>query len=97
MYEALIKALRTCVDKDKDCSDCPYAEKCGADKTGRLVPMVDAAQALEDSIDSVPVVRCKDCRWSKTFHDGNWCRKYHHDVGNDWYCAGGERKDNVSP
>lgn len=63
MYEALIKALRTCVDKDKDCSDCPYEEKCGADKTGRLVPMVDAAQALEDSIDFMPVVLCMDCKW----------------------------------
>ena len=65
MYEALIKALRTCVDNDKDCSDCPYEERCRTDKTGRLVPMVDAAQALEDSINSVPVVLCGECEFFK--------------------------------
>jgi len=47
------------------------------------------------TIDAVPVVRCKDCR----FHEdeqpgmvycpatvGGW-------VENDWFCKGGERKD----
>ena len=53
------------------------------------------------TIDAVPVVRCKDCKYwdighteecdnsdSVCFHNG-WCKP-------DWFCADGERKTNVT-
>ena len=50
------------------------------------------------TIDAVPVVRCKDCRWGREvcgniecFADINVPTEYH---GYEWYCPNGERKDN---
>lgn len=49
------------------------------------------------TIDSVPVVRCKDCRYHEDEQPGmvycpatvgGW-------VEDDWFCKGGERKDDV--
>lgn len=46
-------------------------------------------------VDAVEVVRCKDCRWHEREQPGmvycpntvgNW-------VENDWYCKGGERRE----
>lgn len=48
MCDELIIALRTCVDKDKDCFECPYYERCMNNTSGKLVPMVDAADAIEE-------------------------------------------------
>lgn len=48
MNDKLIEALRTCVDKDKVCSICPYFERCMNDTSGKFVVMVDAADALEE-------------------------------------------------
>ena len=55
-----------------------------------------AIQALSAStIDAVPVVRCKDCRWHEEEQSGmvycpatvgGW-------VEDNWFCKGGERKD----
>ena len=42
------------------------------------------------TIDAVPVVRCKDCKYSKT----RLCEN--EDNYDDWFCADGERKDEVS-
>lgn len=58
MYEELVIALRTCVDKDKGCSECPYyAKKCMYNTNGKHPAMVDAADAIEKL--SKPVVRGK--------------------------------------
>lgn len=48
MYDALVKALRVCVDKDKGCDDCPYMAKCLTNKSGKHVAMVDAADAIKE-------------------------------------------------
>ena len=40
------------------------------------------------TIDAVPVVRCKDCKYFKTRLCEN---ENNHD---DWFCADGERKEN---
>jgi hypothetical protein len=56
---------------------------------------VDAVEQIENfleynTVDAVPVVRCKDCKYYMTIHctcDG-CC------ISDDWYCADGERKDN---
>lgn len=49
------------------------------------------------TIDAVPVVRCKDCRWGKEacgniecFADMNVPSEYH---GYEWFCPSGERKE----
>ena len=47
MYEELIAALHTCVDKDKGCSECSYYEKCMTNTSGKHAAMVDAADAIE--------------------------------------------------
>ena len=49
---------------------------------------VDAEQiANAPTVDAVPVVRCKDCRYFKT----RLCEN--EDNHDDWFCADGERKD----
>lgn len=58
--------------------------------------MVGAKNALDEmpTIDAVPVVRCKDCKyWERDaiFKDG-WCRGKQQ--GNpEWFCADGERRE----
>lgn len=47
MHDELITALRTCVDKDKDCPECPYYERC-MHASGKHAAMVDAADAIEE-------------------------------------------------
>lgn len=42
-----------------------------------------------DEMPVVPVVRCKECKWS---HDGN-CIKHGIAITDSFYCAGGERRD----
>lgn len=48
MYDELISALRTCVDKEKDCADCPYYHTCMNNTSGKHAAMVDAADAIEE-------------------------------------------------
>ena len=49
---------------------------------------VDVKQ-IEDAptVDAVPVVRCKDCKYFKTWLCQN------EDNSDNWFCADGERKD----
>ena len=55
-------------------------------------------QIVKDAptVDAVPVVRCKDCRWGREscgniecFVDINIPTEYH---GHDWFCPNGERR-----
>lgn len=55
-------------------------------------------------IDAVPVVRCKDCKWSVPATNGKWQNGYRCKCSNspvyetfwwlegDWFCADGERE-----
>ena len=61
--------------------------------------MAAAKNALDEmpTIDTVPVVRCKDCRWGREicgviecFVDSNIPPEYH---GYEWFCPNGERRD----
>ena len=52
------------------------------------------------TIDAVPVVRCKDCRYSDDYYNDGGCYCKHPEQGMrcigtnwNWYCADGERKD----
>ena len=52
---------------------------------------VDALQiAIAPTVDAVPVVRCKDCKYFKT----RLCEN--EDSSDGWFCADGERKDEVT-
>ena len=52
---------------------------------------VDAKQIADaPTVDAVPVVRCKDCKYFKT----RLCEN--EDNYDDWFCADGERKYEVS-
>lgn len=55
------------------------------------------------TIDAVPVVRCKDCKWYEIYQlkaDGtddrrykpSYCTLFRHRFKPDWFCADGERK-----
>ena len=57
--------------------------------------------------DAVPVIRCKDCLYSRRLdrndpHDDRyaegrlWCRKLCEDVCPDDYCSNAERKENIN-
>ena len=55
----------------------------------QLGGLVDVVEFLNDmpTVDAVPVVRCKDCKYFKT----RLCEN--EDNYDDWFCADGERKD----
>ena len=69
----------------------------GMEKDGKLVFAAceikqDFADMISNAptIDAVPVVRCKDCKYFKTLLCQN------EDNHDDWFCADGERKYEVS-
>ncbi len=43
------------------------------------------------TVDAVPVIRCKNCRWGKETCGNIECNGEYH--GFDWYCANGKRKE----
>lgn len=69
-----------------------------------LVPFRDIKKSIEaaKTVDAVPVVRCKDCKWFADNNDGNWfgCWLFQtiqiipEDTPKpDDYCSYGEGKD----
>lgn len=57
----------------------------------------------EPTVDAVPVVRCKDCKyWHKEIHNGteyfnfSSCDLNHGGDGNNFYCADAERRTDDS-
>lgn len=49
----------------------------------------------KQTIDAVPVVRCGECKY---YHNSLLCSMYSEgmDTPEDWFCADGKRKDDVS-
>ena len=57
----------------------------------------------QPTVDAVPVVRCKDCKWCEMqlTHNGeidrrykqHFCNFFETDIELNFYCAAGERKD----
>lgn len=48
-------------------------------------------------VDAVPVVRCKDCRWRTGLEEHTaWHPCDEMAVNDNWFCADGEKKDDVS-
>ena len=54
------------------------------------------------TVDAVPVIRCKDCKYWNNEHDIHWCNNHSHFRGEEWtmfdeddYCSYGERKEDA--
>lgn len=53
-------------------------------------------EAIRDAptVEAVPVIRCRDCRWGREVCGNIECNfdvpEYH---GYDWYCANGDKKN----
>lgn len=114
--EKVIKGLEShrertvCVNEEGEV--CPYFsyEDCHRRLTDDALELLKAhalySDALEilkvqrPTVDAVPVVRCKDCKW---FRDSNgidgfcYCDRIYRRCGTHWFCADGERKtDNAN-
>lgn len=68
--------------------------------TGYALSADEVAKAVEvaPTIDAVPVVRCKDCKWWGDIDPRNrytdcYCHVVECSTEPDWFCADGERKD----
>lgn len=55
--------------------------------------------SIQPTIDAVPVVRCKDCKYVIPYESGGFnclsCPNVDRDVDENWFCAYGERKTEV--
>lgn len=45
-----------------------------------------------ESVDAVPVVRCRDCLWRHDDSSPAWLPCMERETPNDWFCADGERR-----
>lgn len=43
------------------------------------------------TVDAVPVIRCRNCRWGKETCGNIECNMEYHSY--DWYCPNGEREE----
>lgn len=72
---------------------CSEEDKCIQRTIKRCMGELDKAPA----IDTVEIVRCKDCEKWDAFADGldgaGYCYKWHDNVQSDGYCYYGERKE----
>ena len=91
VYVAVDEDRHDCIDVDLEMFDDigggPLIEE-------RIHNRCTALSVLEEldsapTIDAVPVVRCKDCKYFKT----RLCEN--EDNYDDWFCADGERKNDV--
>lgn len=46
----------------------------------------------QTTIDAVPVVRCKDCKWFGGKYN-DYCFRDEYNHAGDWFCADGERRE----
>lgn len=65
-------------------------------KTCQLVGQMLA----EESVDAVPVARCKDCKYFDSGDNGvdrwEYCKKNRIDVSEEWLCKSGIRREDKS-
>ena len=88
------------IDADKMCDDLATVDR-------QYETMIDWAIRVtkaQPTVDAVPVVRCKDCKYNKEHHPFNgkeritvfWCemenRNARHNNNPDWFCADWKRK-----
>lgn len=75
--------------------DCPNGYSDTYDKS-MILALIDEAP----TVDAVPVIRCKDCRWYKTNYLWNGRKQrvcvieaYEPSRKADWFCSRAERKE----
>lgn len=86
-----------------DCADCDkeLRGKSKACEFDRVYTKMDFCGWLDDAptVDAVPVVRCKGCKYWDAFPsstlapDHHECKRIRIHTTAEWYCAEGERKD----
>ena len=61
------------------------------------IPVEDLIEYLKKDGNLVEVVRCKDCKYTRTDGcDAIYCEKWDYwEIPEDFYCAYGERKENA--
>lgn len=67
-----------------------------------LCPLDEVSGVIDacPTVDAVPVVRCKDCKYRIYKHVNDWigeiggCSIFNHPMPNDAFCSFGERKEN---
>jgi len=91
------------IDADALKDMCVYASPCTSwEQESKLIDLIDA----QPTIDAVPVVRCKDCKWYGIYEgkqDGTPDKRHKPSVclmgpyakrrDQDWFCADAERRE----
>ena len=58
---------------------------------GKRLLLIDVAP----TIDAVPVVRCRDCKWRNDQDRSFWTPCDELKVADNWFCADGERREDA--
>lgn len=81
------------IDADKMCADLATVDP----QYKTMIDWCIRVTEAQPTVDAVPVIRCKDCKWGKEvcgniecWADMNLPPECH---GYDWYCPNGERKE----
>ena len=94
-------ALKADAKMGHDCNTCQSDwKKCQYEKA---YPKMDVCAWIDDAptVDAVPVIRCKDCKyWDKNVPIFNvvemnrrYCDVINHITPEDWFCRSGDRKE----
>lgn len=80
--------------------DAPNFMDGGSSITKAFILAMVKTRSITPTVDAVPVVRCKDCKYAHKTYDGNckYCDMFTDSDGNpiecyrsgDWFCADGE-------
>ena len=80
------------------CDDCAQLEDTKCELSGEYICL---AIQNAPTVDAVPVVRCRDCKYFMEHNDGqggncnhlDYDGEYEFSVAGDWFCADGERRE----
>ena len=80
--------------KAKIMVDAPDFMDGGSSITKAFIMAMLGSRAATPTIDAVPVVRCKDCKW---YSEKGFCKHPNGGAGNirpaNWFCADGEKRE----
>ena len=102
------QALRERLGIAEECKDCEHNSM--ESFCGNMMHFYYACEAIDEmpTIDAVPVIRCKDCKWwdakdnssygycmamKHGYFSSNWEIGIYRTYKGDWFCADGERKE----
>lgn len=80
--------------EEAHCFGCPYRLEGNCTKDDPICSTIDNLRDFP-TVDAVEVVRCKDCKFWKTWNiGGGWCEAWEIMRRASGFCDCGERKDN---